>query len=242
MNPEITLKKKEKEKGAHNPSWLSSLVTVKPAESPPPVRRSGAAKVAQKVAAWRVAPVISTQALQTLDRLLSERWPFQLLARSSGACVFASHLHTITAAGHSGSSAHCTSAFHDRLPGTHPPRSIINVCFFVYQYVVYIFLVPMYIKLFFFKYKSQLEYPSLKTDKALGFNGLLDKMEISSTWETRCESLHVSSGKCRAAASLGMYCHDIFYRRYVALQWITIAFMSLWLSVERRPTDIWGFA
>lgn len=97
----------------------------------------------------------------------------------------------------------------------------------------------MYIKQFFFlKYKSQLEYPSFKTDKALGFTDLLDKMEISSTWE----SLHVNSRKCHAAASPGMYCHDILYRRYVALQWILIAFMSLWLSVERQPTDIWGFA
>lgn len=163
---------------------------MKPAESPPPVQRPGAAEVKGRfpVAAWQVAPVISTQALQTLDRLLRERRPFQLLARSSVACVFAAHLHSITAAGHSGSSAHCTSGFPDRLPGTHPPpltekhRQCLFFCLPTCD--LYISGAHVYQAMFFLIYKSQLEYPSLKTDKALSFNDLLDKMEISSTRET----------------------------------------------------------
>lgn len=141
---------------------------MKPAESPPPVQRSGAAKVKSRfpVAAWQVAPLISTQALQTLDRLLRERRPFQLLARSSGACVFAARLHSLTAAGHSG-----TTGFPDHLPGTHPPRltekhrQCLFFCFPTCD--LYIFGAHVYQAMFFFYiYKSQLEYLSLKTDKA----------------------------------------------------------------------------
>lgn len=64
--------------------WVSSLMSIGPAEP----RTSRRLRWSQRLRADS-PPVICTLALQTLDPLLRQRWPFQPLARSSSAGVLA---------------------------------------------------------------------------------------------------------------------------------------------------------